>query len=383
MLSFDFSFLRRFCFEEFKGRFGSEREREREREGNTMSAAKGRDGRSRAKSSFQRGAFAGPDQPTLFECREVRGKRNLKLTYIWVDMAGVKIISGKSKTVKQVLEFMGIVSWEVQDDYFTLKYGSMPQNVTLEKRFLIGFEKAIELKESIEERVQIAVKRPETAKQLRERCLELVVGDPIDVDILSQVPKFGCGAFVGAQTTPSAKSAKLAKRLSSFAGQTETIQEEDKEKKDQPTTVESFPCLMLNEMGEVQVDVLLICKQDGVHTLQGTGEDKKVIFVDYGDIQTFIKTKQGFSFKINVDDGFMTLRYKTSESDVDSIYTNLNEFAGRKIDYVAVEEELDKMVDKVRTILKGTLKQLDQVGTQQDLINICNVTNRLLTLFKC
>ncbi|QDZ20057.1 hypothetical protein HOP50_03g25760 [Chloropicon primus] len=346
----------------------------------------GKVARARVKSSFQKGAFAGPDQPSLFECQEIRGKRNLKLTYIWVDMAGVKIISGKSKTVKQVIAFKGIISWEVEDDNFTLKYGNMPNNIAMEKRFVIGFEKAIELKEAIEERVQIAVQRPETAKQLQERAIQLFVGDPIDVDVLAQVPRFGTGSFVGSEATPSETSKKLAKRLSSFAGRTETAQPSELEKKGGPmkapaVSVESFPCLMLNEAGEVQVDVLLICKKDGMHTVQGTGEDKKVIFVDYGDIQTFIKTKQGFTLKINVDDGFMTLRYKTS--DTDAIFTNVSEFAERKIDFLVVEDELEAMVGKVKTILQGTLKQLDEVHTQQDLINLCNVTNRLLTLFKC
>jgi hypothetical protein len=41
------------------------------------------------------------------------------------------------------------------------------------------------------------------------------------------------------------------------------------------------------------------------------------------------------------------------------------------------------MVGKVKKILEGTLRQLDEVHSQQDLINLCNVTNRLLTLFKC
>ena len=344
--------------------------------GNSPAKAKAR---ARTKSSFQKGAFAGPDQPSLFECQEIRGERNLKLTYIWVDMTGVKIISGKSKTVKQCLTFKGIVSWEVEDDTFTLKYGSIPQNMTLQKRFLIGFEKAIELKEAIEERVQIVVQRPETAKQLQNRAIVLYEGDPIDLDVLSQVPKFGTGSFVSARTTPDAKNAKLVKRLSAFAGRAPV--ESEKEVKKASVSVESFPCLMLNEAGEVQVDVLLICKEDGMHTVQGTGEDKKVIFIDYDDIHSFIKTSQGFSLKINVDDGFMTLRYKTS--DVDLVYSNVTEFAQRKINLVVVEDELQSMVGKVRTILEGTLKQLDQVNTQQDLINVCNVTNRLLSLFKC
>ena len=116
-------------------------------------------------------------------------------------------------------------------------------------------------------------------------------------------------------------------------------------------------------------------------TNQGEGDEKKVVFVDYGDIQSFLKTKQGFSIKVNVDDGFLTLRYKTS--DVNTIYTNLNEFANREINFIAIEEELPAMVDKVKAVLQGSLKQLDQVSTQQDLINVCNVTNRLLTLFKC
>ena len=341
--------------------------------------------RARVQSSFQKGAFAGPDQPSLYECQEIRGKRNLKLSYIWVDMAGVKIISGKSKTVKQCIAFKGIISWEVEDDNFTLKYGSMPKNVAMEKTFLIGFEKAIELKEAIEERVQIAVQRPETARQLQERALQLDVGDSIDVDVLAQVPKFGTGSFVSSEATPTETSHKLAKRLSAFAGRTETVRPEELETKQglakASVSVESFPCLMLNEAGEVQVDVLLICKKDGMHTVQGTGEDKKVIFIDYGDIQTFIVTKQGFSLKINVNDGFMTLRYKTS--DVDTIYQNVKEFAQRDVDRIVVEDELEDMVGKVKKILEGTLRQLDEVHSQQDLINLCNVTNRLLTLFKC
>ena len=297
-------------------------------------------------------------------------------------MAGVKIISGNSKTVKQCIKFEGIISWEVEDDYITLKYGHMPKNVSMEKKFLIGFEKAIELKEAIEERVQIAIDRPETAKQLKARALTLVEGDAVDVDVLSQVPKFGVGSFVGADTTSKEKTSKLVKRLSAFAGRTETLKSSEvKSSKKKTVSVESFPCLMLAETGEVQGDVLLVCKLDGIHTVQGSGEDKKVIFVDYGDLQTWIKTKLGFSMKVNVNDGFMTLRYKTS--DADAIYTNVTEFAERKIDYISVEDELESMVNKVRTVLQGTLKQLDEVSTQQELINVCNVTNRLLTLFKC
>ena len=78
---------------------------------------------------------------------------------------------------------------------------------------------------------------------------------------------------------------------------------------------------------------------------------------------------------------FLLCRYKTS--DAESIYTNVCEFAKREVDKVAVEDELDQMVAKVRTIMQGTIKQLDHVGTQQDLINLCNITTRLLTLFKC
>ena len=132
-------------------------------------------------------------------------------------------------------------------------------------------------------------------------------------------------------------------------------------------SVESFPCLMLNEAGEVQVDVLLICKEDGMHTVQGTGEDKKVIFIDYDDIHSFIKTSQGFSLKINVDDGFMTLRYKTS--DVDLVYSNVTEFAQRKINLVVVEDELQSMVGKVRTILEGTLKHLQHFSCRNNALS--------------
>ncbi len=113
----------------------------RSSKGSAGGSGKDAKARARSKSSFQKGAFAGPDQPTLFECQEIRGKRNLKLTYIWVDMAGVKIISGKSKTVKLCLEFKGIISWEVQDDNFNLKIGSMVEGVSMEKKFVIGFEK--------------------------------------------------------------------------------------------------------------------------------------------------------------------------------------------------------------------------------------------------
>ena len=77
----------------------------------------------------------------------------------------------------------------------------------------------------------------------------------------------------------------------------------------------------------------------------------------------------------------MTLRYKTS--DVDTIYQNVKEFAQRDVDRIVVEDELEDMVGKVKKILEGTLRQLDEVHSQQDLINLCNVTNRLLTLFKC
>ena len=295
--------------------------------------------------------------------------------------AGVKIISGSSKKVKQFLTFEGIISWEVEDDYITLKYGNLPQNVSMEKKFLVGFEKAIELKEAIEERVQIAVERPETAKELQKRAFQLYVGDVVDVGVLSQVPRFGVGTFVGADKDKE-KTQKLVKRLSAFAGRTETIEPKDlKESKKKPLSVESFPCLMLDEEGGAQQEVLLVCKRDGVHTLQGEGDEKKVIFVDYGDIQAFLKTKQGFSIKVNVDDGFLTLRYKTSDSN--TIYTNLNEFAQREINFSDLEEELPAMVNKVRSVLQGSLKQLDQVTTQQELINVCNVTNRLLTLFKC
>ena len=110
--------------------------------------------------------------------------------------------------MKQCIAFKGIISWEVEDDNFTLKYGSMPKNVAMEKTFLIGFEKAIELKEAIEERVQIAVQRPETARQLQERALQLDVGDSIDVDVLAQGPKFGTGSFVSSEATPR-RPAKL------------------------------------------------------------------------------------------------------------------------------------------------------------------------------
>ena len=63
--------------------------------------------------------------------------------------------------------------------------------------------------------------------------------------------------------------------------------------------------------------------------------------------------------------------------------TRTSEFAQRDVDRIVVEDELEDMVGKVKKILEGTLRQLDEVHSQQDLINLCNVTNRLLTLFKC
>ena len=356
----------------------------------------------RAASSFQRGAFSGPDVPSIFACQEViGGRKSLKLMYVWIDASGLKIISGTSRKVKVVLKLKALLSWEISDDNFVLSYGSNePASegmapVCITRDFVVGFERALEMKEALEERVSIMLHRPKTGQHLADNAVVLEIGELVDAHILAGVPKWGSGGFVKNGDIKT-EHPKYRKRLSSFGvvalakpspgtsrnGAAPSGSNSTPSSAMAAAAVESFPCLMLDGAGDA-VEVLLICKSDGVHTVHGDGENKQVIFVSYSDVAAFLKTKEGFVLKVSVQGGERTMNLRFKTGDADAVFTNVQEFAGKpSVDYFDVSEGVGDLAARAKATLEGAIQQLSAVETEQDLSNLCSLTTRLLSFYQ-
>lgn len=291
--------------------------------------------------------LSGPDKPLIVACKQfsegILSKATVKDIFLWIDVAGVKFIESNTRRVQWFTPFNEITIWAVDGDVFKLRLLDKKGKLK-DKMFLCGSQKALSLKQTMEEMVKMYLHQPDLVAELQKVAADFPVGSILPKDELEAVDHFGAGSFVDPGLADPKQASRRVSRfggasLSSDGGSPNISNEHSGETSSSSSTIENitstdhdiwksepvmkgFPAKLI-EMSvarQTVTDVIVIIKDNGVHTInkntkQGQQQQRTFSFSHKQIVKTKVVGDE-FRFIVKGSDGATSvIRYLFNVED--------------------------------------------------------------------